>query len=226
MKCLSGVLVQRFVEPADELLENRAHRRVVDLVWMEVYAPEPLQHLEEESRFVEPADGVAEVEPLQHLPHVLAEARDVVTQVWGHVGGVRQQSLEVVLRGVVEREPRRTAELPVEVFESPAFQFRLSLEHVLPRRSQNTIEPAQHGQRQDDILVLSALEGVPDEVGNAPDEADYLAVVHSPITLPDLACERESHADASGSTSATGSVSAPVAQASTARLGAPPSGLP
>ena len=101
--------------------------------------------------------------------------------------GVRQQPLEIVLGGVVEREPGCTAELPVEVFESPALQFCLPLKYVLSRWSQNAIEPAQHGQRQDDILILAPLERVPDQVGNAPYEADYLAVVHHPTTLPDLA---------------------------------------
>ena len=163
-------------------------------IWsgMEVHASEPLQHLKEEPRLFEPADGVVEVEPLQHFAHVIAEARDVVPQVGGHVRGIRQESLEIVLGGIVEREPRRTAELSVQVFEPPAFQFGLPLKYVLPGGSQDAIEPSQHGQRQNDILVLATLERVAYQVGDTPYEADYLAMVHYPTTLPDLAVERQS----------------------------------
>ena len=38
-----------------------------------------LEHLEKKPRFVEFADGVVEVELLQHLAHVRTEAGDVVT---------------------------------------------------------------------------------------------------------------------------------------------------
>ena len=63
-------------------------------------------------------------------------------------------------------------------------QLGLPLKYVLPRGSQDTIEPAQHGQRQDDVLVLAALEGVPNQVGYTPNEADNLAVIHRVIAPP------------------------------------------
>ena len=114
---LAGVLVQRLVELPDQLLEDRAHRRVVDLVRVQVDVLEALQHLEEQPRLVELADGVVEVELLQHLAHVRAEAGDVVAQVGGEVRRVGEELLEVVAGGVVEGEAGDLAELRVEVLE-------------------------------------------------------------------------------------------------------------
>ena len=45
---LAGVFVQGLVEAADQLLEDRPHARVVDRVRMQIDAPEPLQHLEQQ----------------------------------------------------------------------------------------------------------------------------------------------------------------------------------
>ena len=87
---LARVLVQRFVESADQLFEDGTHRRVVDLVGVEVHASKPLQHLEQEARLIEPPYGAVEVELLQDLAHVLTEARNMVSQVGGHVGSIGQ----------------------------------------------------------------------------------------------------------------------------------------
>jgi len=58
--------------------------------------------------------------------------------------------------------------------------MRLGLfgQHLLLGFCQHTIEPAQHRERQDHVLILAALEGVADQVGDAPEEADDLVVVH------------------------------------------------
>jgi hypothetical protein len=45
---------------------------------------------------------------------------------------------------------------------------------------QHAIETPEDRQRQDDILVLTALEGVADKVCNTPKKTDDLAVVHDP----------------------------------------------
>ena len=176
---LAGVLVQRLVELADELFEDGAHRGVVDGVGVQVDpgVAEPLDDLEQQPRLVELRDGVVEVELLEHLAHVGAEPGDVVAQVLRDVGGVGEQLLEVVARRVVEREPRRALELPLRVVE-PALEPGLRRQHLPLRRGQHAVEPAQHGEGQDDVLVLAAPEGVSDEVGHPPDEADDLAVVH------------------------------------------------
>jgi hypothetical protein len=59
---LARILVQGLVELPDQLLEDRPHRGVVDHVGMQVDVLEALHHLEQESRFVELADRVVEVE--------------------------------------------------------------------------------------------------------------------------------------------------------------------
>ena len=114
---LSGVLVQRFVELADQLLEDRSHRRVVDHVRVQIHLLEALEHLEQEPGLVELADGVVEVELLQHLAHVGAEPSHVVAQVRREVWRVSEQLVEVVARCVVESEAGCFAKLAVEILE-------------------------------------------------------------------------------------------------------------
>jgi hypothetical protein len=108
---------QRLVELPNQLLEDRPHRRVVDDVGMEVDLLEALNHLEQQPGFVEFAEGVVEVESLDDLAHIQAEASDVIPQVGLDVGVVGDDLLEIVSRGVVEGEARRSAELRVQVFE-------------------------------------------------------------------------------------------------------------
>ena len=122
---LAGVLVQRLVELADQLLEDRAHRRVGDPVRVQVDVLEALEHQEEQPRLVQLGDRVVEVELLQHLAHVRAEAGDVVAQVGGQVRRVGEQPLEVVAGRVVEGEARSLAELRVEVLQLLAPQLGL-----------------------------------------------------------------------------------------------------
>src|SRR5690606_42022216 len=56
---------------------DRAHRRVVDPVRVQVDLLEALEYLEEQPGLVELADRVVEVELLQHFAHVGAETGDV-----------------------------------------------------------------------------------------------------------------------------------------------------
>ena len=117
---------------------------------------EPLHDLEQEPRLVELRHGVVEVELLEHLAHVGAEPADVVAQVLRDVGGVGEQLLEVVARRVVEGEPRGPPELRVEVVEL-APEPGLDGQDLLLGGGQHPVEPAQHGEGQDDVLVLAAL---------------------------------------------------------------------
>jgi len=93
-------------------------------------------------------------------------------------GGVGEKFLEVVAGGVVEGETRHTTELRVQVLESLAAQLRLALQDSLFRVGQHAVQAAEHGQRQDHILVLAALEGVADEIRDTPEETDDFTVVH------------------------------------------------
>ena len=105
----AGVLVHRFVELADQFLEDVAHLQVRHLVRVQVDVLEPLRDQEQQARIFELGDGVVEVEPLDDLPHVVGERVDVVLQVGGEVLGIAAERLEGVRRGVVEREAGRLA---------------------------------------------------------------------------------------------------------------------
>ena len=49
----------------------------------------------------------------------------------------------------------------MEILKAPASQFGLPLKHVFLCGCQHAVKPTQHGQGQDDVLVLASLEGVP-----------------------------------------------------------------
>src|SRR5690606_4124540 len=66
----------------------------------------------------------------------------------------------------------------IEIPESLALELRLTLEDGVLRVGEHAVQTTEDGERQDHILVLAALEGVADEVRDAPEEADDLAVVH------------------------------------------------
>ncbi len=101
---LPGIFIQRFVEFPDQLLEDRSHGRVVDLIRVEIDVLEAFKNLEDKAGFVQFADGVVEIEPLQHLPHVRAEAGDEIAEVGRQMGSVGEELLEVVAGGVIEGE--------------------------------------------------------------------------------------------------------------------------
>lgn len=50
-----------------------------------------------------------------------------------------------------------------------------------PVAGQHAVEPAQHRERRDHVLELASLEGVADQVRDAPEEAHDLAMVHAPL---------------------------------------------
>ena len=85
---LPGIFVEGLIELADQLFEDRPHRGVVDFVGMEIDILEFLEYLEEEAGFIELADRVVEIEFLDHLPHIGAEARDVVAEIFGQIRGI------------------------------------------------------------------------------------------------------------------------------------------
>jgi hypothetical protein len=174
---LARVLVQRLVELPDQLLEDRPHHGVRDPVRVEVDLRELLHDLEEEPGLVELRDRVVEVELLDHLPHVRAERLDVRAEVVGDVLRVVHQPLEGVERRVVEGVAGGLPEEVVRVVEL-AFVLAVGLEDLLLRGLQDLVDAAEDGQREDDVLVLAALEGVADQVGDGPEEGGDLGVGH------------------------------------------------
>src|SRR5690606_16158648 len=79
---LTGRLVARLRELPDELLEDRAHRVVVDDVRVEVDLDELLEDKEQDAAPLEALDRVLEAEALEEdVLDVLVEALDVVHEV-------------------------------------------------------------------------------------------------------------------------------------------------
>jgi len=126
---------------------------------------------------VELRDRVVEVELLDHLAHVRAEALDVAPEVRGQVLVVVEELLEVEGRGVVEGVAGGLPEEGVGVLQ-PVLVLPVGLQHLLLRRGQDLVDPPQHRERQDHVLVRAPLEAVADEVGDAPEEGDDLGVGH------------------------------------------------
>jgi hypothetical protein len=180
---LAGVLVQGFVELADQLLEDVAHLQVAHAVRVEVDVLEPLQDQEEQPGLVQLGDGVLEVELLQHFPQVVAEPGDVEAQVRRQVGRVVQQLLEVEGGGIVDREAGGPPEDGVQVLQPP-LHLEVRLHHLRLRRGQHGVDAPEDRQRQDHVLVLGAAEGVPEQVRNTPDEGGlFLEVDHGVVRV-------------------------------------------
>lgn len=151
------------------------------LVGMQVDILELLHHQEEQPRLVELIDGVVEVELFQHLAHIVAETIDVGAQVGGKAGRVVQQSFKAIERGVIKGVAGSPAQLRREIIKLP-FEAVMGFQYPGFGWLQNTIDAPQHGERQDDILLLAALEDIADKIGDAPDEVDFIAmVVHIPV---------------------------------------------
>jgi hypothetical protein len=62
------------------------------------------------------------------------------------------------------------------------YALRVLRQHLLLRRLEHAIEPAQHDQRQDHLAVLGLLVVAPQQVGHRPDEC---SVVEYPATVGD-----------------------------------------
>ena len=104
---------------------------VVHHVRVQVDILEALHHQEKQPVFLQLGDGVAEVELLDHLAHVLAETVDVGVEVGCQVGRVLDQPLEGEGRGIVEGKTRGVREHGVQVW-SLTLVFGVSLSAPCP----------------------------------------------------------------------------------------------
>ena len=92
------------------------------------------------------------------------------------VRGIGQELIETVLAGVVEGETGGSPELRVDVVQPTAI-LAVGFQDLGLGGVQDTVEAAEDGQGEDDVLVFTPLEGVPDQVSYTPDEAEDFAVV-------------------------------------------------
>jgi len=78
-------------------------------------------------------------------------------QVGGEVVGVALELLERELRRVVEGHAADAVEDGLEVLDLPALQRLVPLQYFLAGLVQHAVEPAQDGERQDDLAVVRLL---------------------------------------------------------------------
>ncbi len=114
---LTWILVQRFVEFADQFLEDIAHLKVRYFVRVKVDILEFLHHQEEETGFIKFGDGIVKVKFFQDFTHVIAESIDVSAQVSSKVRCITEQPLEIVEGGVVEGITGRSTQLRGEIIQ-------------------------------------------------------------------------------------------------------------
>ena len=186
---LAGLLVVLLVEAADQLLENRAHRVVVEVreadgaVVREDGAgrevdrgrDELLDDGAEDAGLVHRGELLAELELLEDLLDVGREAVEVGLEVGEEALG-RGAGDEVAQdegRIVAERLAGGLAEGGGLVGDAGRVEPRLEVEHGLLGGLEHRVEAADDRHREDDVAVLAADVDVAEAVvGDAPDEGD------------------------------------------------------
>ena len=172
---LTGVLVQRFIELPQQMLEDIPHLVVGHGGGAEVHLALLIEALHEQVKQPGPlqiADGVVEVEGGEDFPDVRGEAHDILPEVQRQMGVIVEEAFVVELGGVVEGVARRAAQLPVAVLQPLLLQRVLRLQHLGLGGLQRVVETAQDGEREDDFLKLALLESAVEQIGNRPEEAD------------------------------------------------------
>ena len=184
---LARLLVVLLVEAADQLLEDRAHRVVVEAgvldravavqhrlrAQVDVRREELLDQRAERVGLREARDLVAELEVLEDVLDVRREAVEVGLEVGLELllAGAGPEVAQRELRGVVEGLAGRLPQGLVLVDDARLVERGLHVEHGLLGRLEHRVEAAQDGHRQDDVAVLAAdVEVAQDVVGDAPDE--------------------------------------------------------
>ena len=185
---LAGLLIVLLVEAADQLLEDRAHRVVIqagvldravavaDRVGAEVHVlrQELLDQRAERVGLRELRDQVAKLEVLQNVLDVRREAVEIGLEVGLELllAGAGPEVAQRELRGVVERLTGGLSQRLVLLDDPGLVEAGLQVEHLLLARFEHRVEPAQYGHRQDHVAVLPADVDIAQHViRDAPDEA-------------------------------------------------------
>ena len=169
---LTGGLVGVLGELPDQVLEDVAHLVVRELVQV-LHRGEFPDDLVEQLRLGQPGDLVVEAELAEDLPDVLREAVDVVAQVLRDAGRVGGDGREVLLRDVVERQPRGPLQ---QLFLVLHAERGVAGTHRLARRRHHRVQPPEHRERQDHLAVFVPLVIPAQQVGHGPDVGRHLLV--------------------------------------------------
>ena len=192
---LARLLVVLLVEATHQLLEDCTHAMVVEAGMLNravavMHRSEPQvdvrrgELLDQGAQDVgagQARDLVAELEVVEYVLHVRREPVEVRREVGGELlaVGTGAQVAQGESAGVVERMARRLAQGGVLLDHAGAVERGLHVEDRLFATLKDSVEAAQHGDRQDHVAVLAThVEVAQDVVGNAPD------VVRNPIQVP------------------------------------------
>ena len=154
-------LVRHFGESAQQFLEDLSHGMVVHLIGVQIDLGELVAEDEQPIAFVQSIDELTEVEVFDDVPHIFAEAVEVVVEVEADVVGVGFQSGEVVLGGVVKAGLRLVEnDLGQGIFGDDILEavvgFNRFVFSVVFR--QDAVETAQHEKREGDVAVFVRFE--------------------------------------------------------------------
>jgi len=182
---LTRGLVTQLGEPAEQLLEEVAHRVVRDGARVQVQVGELAQHQVEQAGLVQAADLLVEAVLLQHLHRIRAEGVDVGAQVAGQAVRVVQELGERQRAGVVERHPGGLLQQRPGVVRD-ARELDGGRQDLGLGGLQHRVQATQDQQRQDHPAVLRRPVVTPQQVSDLPDKLDLaLEAVHArPHTRP------------------------------------------
>ena len=200
---LARLLVVLLVEPAHQLLEDRAHAVIVEAgmadgavgvhhgvgAQVDVGRGELLDQRAERVGPGEARDLVAELEAVEDVLHVGREPVEPGPEVGLELLAARAgaQIAQGEPGGVVEGLPRRLAEGGVLPHHAGLVERGLHVENGLLTVLQHRVQPPQHGHRQDHIAILAAhIEVAQHVVRDAPDVARdpvEVAVAHLAFIL-------------------------------------------
>ena len=191
------LLVVLLVEPPDQLLEDGAHRVVVEPFEPDGAVPvhdgpgtevdgvveELLDEVAEGVGLDKGRNLVAKLELVEDLLHVGGEAVEVRLEVGaqllspGSVGEIAKPER----RSVVEGLAGRLAKGGVLVRNLGRVEARFHAEHRVIRRFQHGVQAADDGHGQDDVAVLAPhIDVTQHVVRDAPDEVADVQAAHAP----------------------------------------------
>ena len=166
---LAGGLVGDFGELADQLLKGEAHVVVADLVGMQREGREPLGDLVEQPGLAQPVHLLGEAEALEDVAHGGGEAADIGGEVGEQVVLVTHQRLQVEGRGVDEAELGDAQQERLGV-DAERLLGRLLGQYGGLGGGEHAIQPAQHGEGENDAAVFGRLVVSAEQVGDGPDK--------------------------------------------------------
>ena len=177
----AGFLVVLLVELADEFLEHRAHRVVVESGGAEIdfRVEELVDQRAEGVGFGERRELVAEFEVFKDVLDVGREAVQVVLEIREQLllAAARFQITQREFGRVVERLRSGTAQGRALLGDAGLVEHLLGFEHRFLRRLQDRIHAPQHAHGENHVRVFAALEQVAQHVvGDAPDEGNDFVV--------------------------------------------------